>query len=67
VITTLGFGLEPRSVGTDGTYDQLADSLLQRGVLEAVPGPEALRRYGERVRYWTGSGWSVEPRMSTRQ
>ena len=67
MITTLSFGLEPRSVGTDGTYDQLADSLLQRGVLEAVPGPEDLRRYGERVRYWTGSGWSVEPRMSTRQ
>ncbi len=67
VITTLSFGLETRSVGTDGTYDQLADSLLQRGVLEAVPGPEDLRRYGERVRYWTGSGWSVEPRMSTRQ
>jgi hypothetical protein len=65
VITTLSFGLEPRSVGTDGTYDQLADSLLQRGVLEAVPGPEALRRYGERVRYWTGSGWSAEPSFSS--
>jgi hypothetical protein len=64
VITTLSFGLEPRSVGTDGTYDQLADSLLQRGVLEAVPGPEDLRRYGERVRYWTGTEWSAEPTFS---
>jgi len=61
VITTLGYDLRPRSVGTDGTYDRLADSLAQRGVLEAVPGPEALRRYGEQVQYWTGSGWSAEP------
>ncbi len=65
VITTLSFRLEPRSVGTDGTYDQLANSLLQRGVLEAVPGPEALRRYGERVRYWTGSGWSANPMFAS--
>lgn len=50
MITTLSFGLEPRSVGTDGTYDQLADSLLQHGVLEAVPGPKDLRCYGEQVR-----------------
>lgn len=61
VISTLGYDLRPRSVGTDGGYDRLADSLVQRGVLEAVPGPEDLRRYGEEIWYWTGSGWSSKP------
>jgi hypothetical protein len=61
VIATLGHDLRPRSIGTDGVYDQLADSLVQRGVLDAVPGPEALRRYGEEIWYWTGNGWSKEP------
>jgi hypothetical protein len=61
VVSTFDYDLRPRSIGTDGVYDQLADSLVQRGVLEAVPGPEDLRRYGEEIWYWTGSGWSREP------
>lgn len=61
VISTLGYDLRPRSIGTDGTYDRLADSLVQRGALGAVPGPEALRLYGEQIQYWTGSSWSREP------
>lgn len=64
VISTLGYDLQPRSVGTDGTYDRLADSLAQRGVLDAVPGPDALRRYGEEIQYWTRDGWSQEPTFS---
>lgn len=63
VITTLGYDLRPRSVGTGGTYDRLADSLAQRGVLEAVPGPGDLREYGEEIQYWTGSGWSSGPTL----
>ena len=61
VISTLSYDLRPQSVGTDGGYDRLAESLARRGVLEAVPGPEDLRRYGEEIWYWTGSGWSQEP------
>jgi hypothetical protein len=61
VVSTFDYDLRPRSIGTDGVYDQLADSLVQRGVLDAVPGPEALRRYGEEIWYWTGNGWSKEP------
>lgn len=64
VITTLDYDLQPQSVGTDGTYDRLADSLVQDGVLEAVPGPEDLRRYGEEIWYWTGRGWSSKPTLS---
>lgn len=61
VISTLDYNLAPRSVGTDGTYDRLADSLVQQGVLETAPNPEAFRRYGKNIRYWTGTGWSTEP------
>ncbi len=54
----LGYDLRPRSVETDGGYDRVADSLAQRGVLEAVPGPEDLRRYGEKIQNWTVDGRS---------
>jgi hypothetical protein len=61
VISTLDYNLVPRSAGTDGNYDRLADSLVQHGVLQDVPGPEALRRYVENIQYWTGTGWTTEP------
>ena len=51
VISTLDYNLAPRSVGTDGTYDQLADSLVRQGTLKVRPDAEALRRYGEQIQY----------------
>ncbi len=66
VISTLGYDLRPRSVGTDGHYDRMADSLVKRGILEGVPGPEDLQRYGAQIQYWTENGWSAMPTFASR-
>lgn len=65
VISILGYDLRPRSVGTDGNYDRLADSLAERGVLEAALSSEDLQRYGAQVQYWTENGWSSKPTFAS--
>jgi hypothetical protein len=61
VLVHLDYDLHPQTVGTSSDYDHLADSLVADGRLDAVPDGEDFARYRDRIRYWTGAGWTTEP------
>ena len=58
--------LRPQAVGTSSHYDRLADTLAQRGEIDAVPSPGYFERYRGRLQYWTGEGWQAEPTTNVR-
>jgi hypothetical protein len=61
VLVHLTRALRAETVGTSTEYDLLAEALVAADRLDTVPGADDFARYRDRIRYWTGTGWSTEP------
>lgn len=64
VLVHLTRALRAEAVGTSTGYDLLADALVATDRLDTVPDADDFARYRDRIRYWTGSGWTTEPTMN---